>query len=147
MPSVSRSLIVAHPAESMFALIDGVESYPQYLPWCADVRVFERTPTLTHARLALQVRGVRTEVTTRNRNDPPEWIRLELVDGPFRHFTGHWHIRPLGDQGCAIEFAANYAFASRMTELLIAPAFGSLVEGLVDRFVERADALRAASRP
>jgi ribosome-associated toxin RatA of RatAB toxin-antitoxin module len=147
MASVSRRLIVSHSAEAMFSLIDGVESYPEYLPWCREVRVFERTPALTHARLALHVRGVRTEVTTRNRNEPPEWIRLELVDGPFRHFTGHWHIRPLGQEGCSIEFAADYAFASRMTELLIAPAFGSLVEGLVDRFVERADALRAAARP
>lgn len=145
MPSVSRSLIVAHPAPSMFALIDGVEDYPAYLPWCRDVQVYERTPALTHARLGLMVRGVRTEVTTRNRNEPPEWIRLELIDGPFRHFTGHWHIRPLGEEGCAVEFAADYAFASRMTEILIAPAFGPIVEGLVDRFVERADALRAAS--
>lgn len=147
MPSVSRSLIVAHPAPSMFALIDGVEDYPAYLPWCRDVQVYERTPALTHARLGLMVRGVRTEVTTRNRNEPPEWIRLELIDGPFRHFTGHWHIRPLGEEGCAVEFAADYAFASRMTEILIAPAFGPIVEGLVDRFVERADALRAASQP
>lgn len=131
----------------MFALIDGVEDYPAYLPWCRDVQVYERTPALTHARLGLMVRGVRTEVTTRNRNEPPEWIRLELIDGPFRHFTGHWHIRPLGEEGCAVEFAADYAFASRMTEILIAPALGPIVEGLVDRFVERADALRAASQP
>ena len=143
MPSVSRRLIVAHPAEAMFALIDGVEAYPEYLPWCREVSVFERSATHTHARLGLEVRGMRTAVTTRNRNEPPEWIRLELVDGPFRHFSGHWHIQPLGEEGCTIEFVAEYAFSSKLLELTIAPAFGSLVEGLVDRFAERADALKA----
>ena len=99
MPTVTRKVIVDHPAEAMFALVDGVEAYPQFLPWCSGVEVFGRTPTETHARIDIDFHGLRSHVATRNRNAPPEWIHLELADGPFERLAGHWHIRPLGTRG------------------------------------------------
>lgn len=144
MPTVTRKIIVDHPAADMFALVDGVESYPQFLPWCSSVQVFARTPTQTHARIDIDFHGVRSHVATRNHNEPPEWIRLELADGPFERLTGHWHIRPLGSEGCAIELVMDYAFSSRALESVMGPVFGFIVETLVERFVERADALRRA---
>jgi ribosome-associated toxin RatA of RatAB toxin-antitoxin module len=144
MPTVSRKVIVDHSAEAMFALVDGVEDYPNFLPWCSRVRVFGRTPTETHARIDIDFHGLKSHVATRNRNAPPEWIHLELADGPFQRLAGHWHIRPLGAEGCAIEFAMDYAFASRALESVMGPVFGHIVQTLVERFVERADALRRA---
>ena len=144
MPSVIRKVIVDHPAAAMYALVDGVEAYPEFLPWCSSVTVFGRTPTETHARIDIDFHGVKSHVATRNRNEPPEWIRLELADGPFERLAGHWHIRPLGEHGCAIELVMDYAFTSRALESVMGPVFGYIVETLVERFVERADALRKA---
>jgi ribosome-associated toxin RatA of RatAB toxin-antitoxin module len=144
MPAVTRKVIVDHPAEAMFALVDGVEAYPQFLPWCRSVEVFERTPTRTHARIDIDFHGLKSHVATRNRNAPPEWIHLELADGPFERLAGHWHFRPLGEEGCAIELSMEYAFSSRTLESVMGPVFGHIVETLVERFVERADALRRA---
>jgi ribosome-associated toxin RatA of RatAB toxin-antitoxin module len=147
MPSVARKVIVDHSAESMFALVDGVEAYPEFLPWCSSVQVFGRTPTETHARIDIDFHGLKSHVATRNRNIPPEWIHLELADGPFERLAGHWHIRPLGTAGCAVEFAMDYAFSSRALESVMGPVFGHIVQTLVERFVERADALRHAQPP
>jgi ribosome-associated toxin RatA of RatAB toxin-antitoxin module len=145
MPTVTRKVIVDHPAEAMFALVDGVEAYPQFLPWCSGVEVFGRTPDETHARIDIDFHGIRSHVATRNRNAPPEWIHLELADGPFERLAGHWHIRPLGAEGCAIEFSIDYAFASRALEAVMGPVFGQMMETIVERFIERAAALRRAA--
>ena len=145
MPTITRKVIVDHPAEAMFALVDGVEAYPQFLPWCAAVEVFGRTPTETHARIDIDFHGLKSHVATRNRNEPPEWIHLELADGPFEHLAGHWHIRPLGGEGCAIEFSIDYAFSSRALEAVMGPVFGQMMETIVERFIERAAALRRAA--
>jgi ribosome-associated toxin RatA of RatAB toxin-antitoxin module len=144
MPTITRKVIVDHAAEAMFALVDGVEAYPQFLPWCSGIQVFGRTPTETHARIDIDFHGLRSHVATRNRNEPPEWIHLELADGPFERLAGHWHIRPLGAEGCAIEFSIDYAFSSRALEAVMGPVFGQIMETIVDRFVERADVLRRA---
>jgi ribosome-associated toxin RatA of RatAB toxin-antitoxin module len=146
MPNVSRKIIVDHAAESMFALVDGVEHYPAFLPWCSRTEVFDRGPAHTHARIDIDFHGLRSHVATRNRNVPPEWIHLELADGPFERLAGRWHIRPLGPGGCSVEFSVEYAFSSRALEKAMGPVFAHILETIVERFVERADALRQSNR-
>lgn len=143
MPAVSRKVIVELPAEAMFALVDGVEAYPEFLPWCNGVEVFGRTPVETHARIDIDFHGLKSHVATRNRNEPPEWIHLALADGPFERLAGHWHIRALGPEGSSVEFHLEYAFASRAMEKVLGPVFGHVVQTLVERFVERAERVKA----
>ena len=148
MALVEKTVLVPYSAEQMFNLVDRVEEYPQFLPWCSGVEVFGRTPLETHARIDIDFHGLKSHLATRNRNVPPEWIHLELAEGPFERLAGHWHIRPLGAEGCAIEFAMDYSFSSRAFESAMGPIFGHIVQTLVERFIERADALRRLpSRP
>jgi ribosome-associated toxin RatA of RatAB toxin-antitoxin module len=147
MPTVTRKVIVDHPAAEMFHLVDAVEHYPDFLPWCSRAEVFGRTDVETHARIDIDFHGLRSHVATRNRNERPEWIHLALADGPFERLSGHWHFRALGAEGCAIEFSIDYAFASRTLERLMGPVFGQIMETIVERFVARAEALRRAAPP
>lgn len=146
MPTVRKSVIVDHGAAEMFALVDAVEAYPQFLPWCGGVELLGRSPEMTHARIVIDFRGVKTSLATVNRKQAPEWMHLEFVEGPFERFRGHWRFQPLGQSGCRVEFELDYAFASRAVDALLAPLFGHIADTLVERFVERADALRAAAR-
>jgi ribosome-associated toxin RatA of RatAB toxin-antitoxin module len=43
MPTVTKSVIVPHGVERMFELVDRVEDYPDFLPWCAASSLIERT--------------------------------------------------------------------------------------------------------
>jgi ribosome-associated toxin RatA of RatAB toxin-antitoxin module len=140
MPTVRKSVIVARPCEALFALVDGVESYPDFLPWCSAAQVYERTEQVTRARICIDYHGLSSHIETRNEKRPPRRIGLEFVDGPFREFHGHWTFTPLGGSGCRVELALDYAFANRALEAVLGPVFGHIVETLVDRFVARAEA-------
>ena len=141
MPTVTKSVLVPHTAERMFELVDRVESYPDFLPWCAGAKVIERNAQVTRARLDIDYHGLKSSITTRNRKEPPEWMHLEFVEGPFEKFHGHWRFVALGDVGCRVEFALDYGFESRAVEALVGPVLGHIMETLVDRFVARADQL------
>lgn len=145
MSTVRRSVIVPRSCEAMFALVDDVESYPRFLPWCASTEVFERTGEVTHARLDIDYHGLRTHISTLNRKEAPSRMGLAFVDGPFRQFTGEWRFTPLGDEGCKVELSMDYAFASATLEKLMGRVFGHIAETLVESFVRRAEAL--AARP
>ncbi len=80
---VRRTLLVAHPAERMYDLIEGAEHYPAFLPWCAAATILERTDEVVAARVTVEVRGVRFQFVTRNRKRRPEWMGLALDEGPF----------------------------------------------------------------
>ena len=138
MPTVRKSAIVERPAEAMFALVDAVEHYPEFLPWCTATELIERTDLTTHARLHVDYHGLKTEFATVNRKQAPEWMHLDFTAGPFERFHGHWRFVALGDAGCHVEFTLDYAFQSRALEALLGPAFGHIAQTLLQRFVERA---------
>jgi len=140
MPTVRKSVIVARSAEAMYDLVENVERYPEFLPWCAATHVYERTGHTTRARLDIAYRGVRTHVTTRNEKERPHRMTLELVDGPFEHFHGEWRFTALGAVGCRVELALDYKLASRALQALLGRVFDHVADTLVERFVERAEA-------
>lgn len=139
MPTVRKSVIVPHSRAAMFALVDDVERYPEFLPWCRSTELIERTAEVTRARLDIDYHGLKTHVETINRKRVPESMALEFADGPFGEFAGLWSFMPLGEEGCRVEFALDYTFASRVLEVTIGPVFANITETLVDHFVARAE--------
>ena len=139
MAHVRKSVIVPHSCATMFALVDAVEHYPEFLPWCPRTAVLERTPEVTRARIDVDYHGLKTSFTTRNAKRAPHAMTLELVEGPFESLAGEWRFEPLGAEGCRVELALDYKAAGGALGAILAPVFGQIVETLVDRFVERAD--------
>jgi ribosome-associated toxin RatA of RatAB toxin-antitoxin module len=141
MASVSKSVLVEHSAQQMFDLVDRVEDYPEFLPWCGGTTVLERTRGELVSRIEINFHGVRAHFTTTNRNEPPERIVIALRDGPFRELDGTWNFRPLAPAACKVEFHLAYEFAAPVLEGLIGPVFSHIATTFIDAFVKRADAL------
>ena len=138
MKEIARSAIVEHSAAEMYALVEDIEAYPRFLPWCAAAAVHERRPDATRATLTVGVGGLRHSFTTHNENRPGEAIDMRLEQGPFRRFHGEWRFVPLGPAACRIEFSLQYEFSSRTLGRLLAPLFDGLADSMVDAFVRRA---------
>jgi ribosome-associated toxin RatA of RatAB toxin-antitoxin module len=144
MKRIARSAIVEHSAAEMYALVEGIEAYPEFLPWCAAAVVHERKPGATRATLTVGLRGLRHSFTTRNENRPGQAIDMRLVEGPFRRFHGDWRFVPLGEHACRIEFTLEYEFSSRTLGRLLAPLFDGIADSMVEAFVRRAAELHAS---
>lgn len=141
MHCVKKNVLVPFRREQMFELVDDVESYPKFLPWCGGARVLERSGDRKTARIDIDYHGVRAHFTTDNVNRPPDAIVITLNDGPFRHLHGEWRFVALGDIGCRIEFALAYEFATLLLDKVIGPVFGHIANTLIDAFVRRAEAV------
>ena len=138
MATVRKSTIVPCPCATMFDLVDRVEDYPRFLPWCRAVEVLERSEAVTAARLEIDYHGLATRIATRNVKQRPNRMDLTFVEGPFESFAGSWTFTPLGEGGCRVEFALDYELARGALALALAPVLGRIMGTLVDRFVERA---------
>jgi len=141
MRSVHKSVLVPYSAQQMFDLVERVEDYPKFLPWCGGTRILQRTADHTLARIDIDYRGVRAHFTTCNRNQPPDRIVIELRDGPFRRLDGIWQFRALSDSASKVKFELNYEFATPVLEGLIGPVFGRIADSFIDAFVKRAVAV------
>ncbi len=143
MREMHRSALVPYSAEQMFDLIEQVEHYPQFLPWCTRTELIERTDALVAATVEVGFKGVHVSVTTRNEKRRPEWMTIHMQDGSFRHFVGEWKLVPLGTLGCRIDFTLRYELALH-AEKLAGPVIDHAANQMVDAFVRRAETVYAA---
>ena len=141
MKRIARSAIVEHSASELYALVERIEAYPQFLPWCRAARVSERGAGRTVATLSVGLKGVRYEFTTQNANLPQAAIDMKLLEGPFRHFAAHWRFVPLAAHASRIEFSMEYQFSSGIVAKVLAPVFAAIADTMVDAFKRRADAV------
>lgn len=139
MIEIRRSALVSYTPAQMFDLVNDVEAYPKRFTWCAGAQVLEREGETLVARLDLKFAGLRQSFTTRNTAAPPERLRMQLVEGPFRSLEGLWEFIRLGEQGCKIAFALDFEYVG-----LGAGAIKLGFQGLATRMVE--DFSREASR-
>jgi ribosome-associated toxin RatA of RatAB toxin-antitoxin module len=139
MKSVTRSALVSFSAQQMFDLVEGVEQYPQFLPWCSGSSVSHRDAEVTQATIHINFRGIKQSFSTENHKQPPERMTLQLVEGPFRMLDGEWRFSALGAEACRIDFRLRYEFSSGLLEKLVGPVFGHIAGTMVDAFLKRAD--------
>ena len=137
MKRISRSAIVERGAADFYALVEAIEAYPEFLPWCVAAEVRERTPGRTVAALTLAVKGVRQSFVTENTNVPGQSIDMRLLEGPFRSFAAAWRFTPLGEGACKAEYSMEYEFSSRAVAALLEPVFRRIADGTVDAFTKR----------
>jgi ribosome-associated toxin RatA of RatAB toxin-antitoxin module len=139
MAEVKKVVLIERTPAQMFALVDDVESYPKFLPWCGGSEVVERTDVLTVAILRINYHGIRSQFSTANEKRFPESMKLRLREGPFRQLEGEWLFKALGDAACKIEFRLSYEFSSKLLEMALGPVFNHIANTFVEAFVKRAD--------
>ena len=139
MAMVEKSVLIERSAQQMFDLVENIEDYPRFLPWCSRTHVEFRDQSKTVATLHINYLSVKSHFTTENEKEAPLRMSIRLVDGPFRRLEGLWRFKPLTDQACKIEFQLAYDFSSKMFEKVIGPVFSQITNTFVDAFVRRAD--------
>lgn len=139
MAVIHKSVLLQYSVEQMFALVDQVEDYPQFLPWCGGVDVQERKENTLIATLNIHYHGIRQSFTTQNTNVSAQSIKMVLLDGPFKHLDGGWTFKSLRADACKVEFDLNYEFSSKILEQIIGPVFSMITNSMVDSFCKRAE--------
>ena len=136
---IKRSVLVPFAREEMFDLIEQAEHYPQFLPWCTTANILERSDEWVAARIDFKYMQVRFGFQTRNPKSRPEWLKVRMVEGPFRRFEAEWLLSPLGNQGCRIQFALSYEVSDGLLDRVAAHAVEVVARSMVDAFVKRAE--------
>jgi ribosome-associated toxin RatA of RatAB toxin-antitoxin module len=138
MREVKRSALIAESPARMYALINDIDRYPEFVPWCTAARVESRKEAEVVATLTIKRGPLRAEFTTRNLLEPGKRVLMQFVSGPFSVLEGLWTLTPLGDLGCRVELEMRFEFANRVAGTLFAPLFEDTAASLVDAFVKRA---------
>ncbi len=146
MNRVERSAIVPFSADQMYALVNDIEAYPEFLPWCSDARVLTRQGDTLTASVSMALGHLKHTFTTANTMQPGRHIGVRLLSGPFRHLEGSWELTPGGGQACEIRLEMHFEFKNRLLEISLGKVFGQIINSLVGAFTHRAEQIYGAKR-
>lgn len=128
-----------HSAEQMYALVNNVRDYPNFLPWCSGSSIIQESDTELMARLEIRKAGFDYSFTTHNQMQAPERIDLALVEGPFRTFAGYWTFKKLNDEACKVTLNLDFDFTGKIANFAMGKVFNQIALTMVDAFCQQAD--------
>jgi len=138
LKKIHKTALVPYQPAQMYALVDDIESYSRFLPWCSKSIVLDRTDESVDASLEIHYGKLHKSFTTRNLNTPYLAIEMQLLDGPFKHLHGKWQFTRLGEEGTKVELILEFEFASKLMDITVGPVFSHIANSLVDAFTKRA---------
>ncbi len=144
MALVEKSVLVGYSTQQMFDLVDRIENYPQFLPWCGGTHIQTRQDALVVATIQIDYLHLKQSFTTENTSQAPNLIQMRLHEGPFQQLDGLWRFTELNKEACKVDLHLRYEFSSKLIESLVNPVFSLIAGTLVDAFVTRAEKIYGA---
>ena len=145
MPKHSESRHLPYTPEQLFDLVADVRRYPEFLPWVVAVRIRSESATDMVADLAVGFKAIKETFTSKVIKQRPQRIEIDYIEGPLKYLHNSWTFTPDETGGTNIDFCVDFAFRSRMFEMLAGQMFDRALRKMIGAFVDRAHALYGAS--
>ena len=145
MTVIQKSALVKYSAQQMFDLVNDIESYPQFLPWCSASRIIKRDGDVVEAELSISKGGFKKAFSTRNQIDQGGTITVSLLDGPFSYLEGVWNFMPLREDASKISLDLEFEMSGKLASLAFGAVFNQICNTMVSSFTTRAKQIYSSS--
>ena len=145
MPVHKENRVVVYSAKQMYDLVSDVESYPEFLPWCAAARInsviSDSPKEVISADLVISFKVFRERFSSEVKLDQKKLsIQTKYLDGPFKYMNSSWHFNDC-PEGCVVNFFVDFEFKNKLFQSIIAIVFNEAMQRIVRAFEERAKEL------
>ncbi|WP_306003803.1 type II toxin-antitoxin system RatA family toxin [Brevundimonas sp. C43] len=131
--------ILPYAPKQLADLVADVRAYPDFVPWVTSMRVWNGREEgdgvgLQDAEASVGFSFLKERFSTwvrHDRNAPK--VEVGLLRGPFKHLKNRWEFFPHQD-GTRLEFIIDFAFKSRMLDMMLSANFDRAVEKLIGCF-------------
>jgi ribosome-associated toxin RatA of RatAB toxin-antitoxin module len=138
MKKITRTALLPYSSLEVFNIVNDVDKYSEFLPWCANAKVLESNGNSLIARVDIAKAGIKQSFTTKNILVGGKSIQLNLVDGPFSHLEGIWEFTELDQNACKISLNLEYKVNNAIFNFALSALFEQIASTLVDSFCTRA---------
>jgi len=139
MPNVHKTTTLPHSAEHMFELVNDVEKYPDFLPWCRAVHVKSRDEKKIKATVDIAKSSYSQSFASLLRLQKDKSVEMHLLEGPFDKFKVSWLFEPVSETESKVIFDLDYKFSSRIVGMVAGSAIAEIAETLLGFVCQRAD--------
>lgn len=138
MTKIKKQASVTYSAKQMYALVNDIKNYPEFLPWCTKTNILQQNGDSLTASVSISMGKLKQSFTTRNVMKADDSIYMKLVEGPFKELTGHWQFHDDDSGKCHVSLDMQFEFKNKIVKHAFGAAFKKITDSMVDAFIERA---------
>tara|TARA_B100001559_G_C16473744_1_gene610321 strand:+ start:1297 stop:1719 length:423 start_codon:yes stop_codon:yes gene_type:complete len=138
---IKKEAIILEDIEKVFNIVNRVDLYKNFVPYCVDSIIISEENNQMQARLDFNIKGLKTTFTTQNIIENNKIIQMKLVDGPFKYLDGEWKFTEIDDK-TLIELKVNYEVQSKIIDYTISKSLEKIMDYLVKAFVSESKKLK-----
>ena len=141
MTRISKKANVKYSANQMYMLVNDIESYPNFLPWCTNSIVTNYGDNELVASVSISIGKIKKIFVTKNTMQQDSSISMELIEGPFKKLNGKWKFKNNLDSGSTVSLEMQFEFKNKLLRYTFGTAFKKITDSLVNAFIERANVI------
>jgi len=135
--SFSKNKILNHPVKKIYNIIADVKKYPDFLPWCNEITIKEKTKKYIITEVKVGFKNINETYVCRVLLYPQKRITLEYISGPFEYLEIDWKFKKITKIKTDVNFFCSFKFRSIFLRLSTSFFLENAVEKMVDAFEKR----------
>jgi coenzyme Q-binding protein COQ10 len=146
MPRHEEQATFAYSADELFAVVADIRSYPQFVPWCSNVRIQREGQREIVADLEIGFGPFQESFTSLVTLDRPNQVSVQAIEGgPLEHLTNKWTFTCLRDK-THVDFIIDFEFKSHLLGHVASGMFHEAATRMMSAFEARAHLLHMMHR-
>ena len=141
MKSSNKEVTINHNAKQLFDIVLDLEKYPEFIPWCTDMKIHSKNPNEIFADMYVfyklllpQKFGSHVIFNVEKLN-----IKTIYIDGPLKNLKTDWQFNPISRSKTIVNFSVEFEF-KRFLHQKFAEIFYPLIENnMIESFKQRAN--------
>ena len=137
MKNYSRTFSIYQPITEVFDVLNDVEEYQSFIPFCIDSKIIEENDDEIKASLRLFFMGTSTQFISNNKYKSNEFIEMNLVEGPFSSFKATWIFEQIHNEETQLTFKMSYTILNPMIDLLFSKNIDVVSQRIIEAFKKK----------
>ena len=149
MYKIQRKQKLSFSALQLYQLVADIEHYPEFIPWCQQVKILRAHDYHLDARVVVGFKGIRQSYHCRVHCEPEtHTISVKYLSGPLADLYTRWQFTDITETDkprCEVDFCLNFALRNRLLSGIVDRLMLGAVEKMTEAFINRAHTLYASA--
>ncbi|AFA40977.1 oligoketide cyclase [Wigglesworthia glossinidia endosymbiont of Glossina morsitans morsitans (Yale colony)] len=131
MSYINKSMIAPYNIQYMFELINDVNKYSKFFPWCTSSRILKKNNNIFICEIQLSFLGFKEILITQNTCIKYVSINIQLISGKFSSFKAEWKFLAINSNTTKIKFElmfnSNQKYINKCFNLFLKKKLNSIM--------------------
>lgn len=144
----SERKVLKYPVELMYCIVEDVDRYSDFVPWCKKSHVISTKGAVKRAKLEVGFGKITEKYNSTVTCAKPHLVKAVCTDGLlFNSLLCIWHFTPgRTKNSCVIDFQVSFEFRSLLYSQIANMVFNEIVKTMVKAFEKRAYEIQAVDK-